>query len=340
MNHNNQQIINNYDPLVSLRQHYPELFDGVVHNNPRSKEHLNWISLPDQLANSDKLTPDQRSNLDSLIHGYWEEKTWVMGGLKCGNDKDLSFPEALLLLNSVEIGHIIGGAAGHIVKSNIKRNGEYPREKSNRRLLDPRAAKSAAHNIISRLDLDKTHRNRRALAVIFTYPEGNGLITVGDNVLESRELINSFYKNCHTTLLDWNAQKLIQAFIFSCEITCRSIRNSTFNPHVHAIIWIKDTHDFSFLHSMRDSGSSINWQENRELITAVHVKRTIRYMLQATSLVQVYRREYSEDNLWDFNRMTRNAHHHMHQLWSGAGGRSMTRKFSTKKISKRIKIIR
>jgi hypothetical protein len=326
--------------LKKLKKAAPELFGYNLHPGARDRYDLNWLSYEDHILNWEVLSSQQRENLEAIAEGDWDEKLWTGGGLKCGNNKDLTFPEALMLLTSVDIGEVVGGAGHKIVRGNIRRNGKYPMGKSSRRMIDPRAAKTFNYKWIKRKDLSSLFTRSKAKSLVVPYPDG--LVSVGDNALSVRDDINGFFKKVHSLLVGWVESKKNPAcaFIQSSEISCRSIRKSQFNPHVHILLWIKKDYDFSFLDLSEHQGLKF-LEGGDEISTASRAKSVISYISKSTSLVEPYRREFSERDITKFNLMTVEAHHTLSLLYSGAANdepsRGMSRKFLTRGVPNRKK---
>ena len=324
--------------IQKLRVCAPELFDQRLHINARDRYSLNWLSYEDHLLNWDVLNTGQKLNLISIGEGDWDESLWVGGGLKCGDGKDLTFPEALMLLTAVDIGAIVRGGGWKIVSGNIRKNRKYPSEKSNRRNIDPRAARTFNYEWVKDHNLAGLFPDYKGISAVFSLPEN--LVTVGNNLFRPRDRINGFFKMVHTLLVDLQESKEspLKAFILSNEISCRSIRRSEFNPHSHAILFVDRDSDFGFLELLRDGGLCIKWKD--EIIRSENrLRNIITYISKATSLVEPYRREFSEDDLKDFNVMTVNAHHGLKALnccghWDG-GEPPLNRKFLKRGIPKK-----
>jgi hypothetical protein len=232
----------------------------------------------------------------------------------------------------------VGGAGHKIVRGNIRRNGKYPKGKSSRRLIDPRAAKSFISNWMKGKDLSSLFIKGKAKSLVIPYPEG--LVTVGDDSLLVREETNAFFKRVHSLLVDWVKDRAnpTRAFIQSCEISCRSIRESLFNPHVHCLLWIKKDYDFSILDLARSEGLEV-LEKGDEITTVAKARSVLSYISKSTSLVEPYRREFKEDDISIFNVMTVKAHHDLNELYSGAAdegsSRGMCRKFLKRGIPKK-----
>ena len=316
--------------ILRLKGLAPELFEGNLHPNAPDRYSLNWLSYEDHLLNWEVLSPEQKLNLISIAEGDWDESLWVGGGLKCGDGKDLTFPEALMLLTAADIGEIVGGAGWKIVRGNIRRNGLYPMEKSSRRNIDPRAARTFNYGWVRNHDLAGLFPDFKGISAVFSLPEN--LVTVGNDLFRPRDRINEFFKMVHSLLVKMQEGKKfpLKAFILSNEISCRSIRRSQFNPHSHAILFVDRDEDFEFLDLLRDGGMSIKWKD--EIIsTENRLKNIITYISKATSLVEPYRRELGSEDLREFNVMTKNALHNLTALnscggWDG-GENPLNRKF-------------
>ena len=102
----------------------------------------------------------------------------------------------------------------------------------------------------------------------------------------------------------------------SCEIACRSIRDSLYQPHVHAIVWMEaddcaDWLDYDLpegVRLLRPTAPISEW---------TGIERFVRYLFQANTIGEVYRREWEETGVREFNVATVNAWENMLWLLSG-----------------------
>ncbi len=291
-----------------------------VSNNPKSKYDLNWLNFYDLFIYREFLDKYSRELLFKFAKSKWSQAEYLENGLKATNG---TLAQSILLLIAAEISNILPNAS-MIVESNLRdKDGKYSPRGTKRRFISPKAARlqiSKFNKVYAPRKLFPAHH-----AYLVLFESSNELRDVGRNYSQRRQDYERFFDENRNQLKLWKRKKKIRAFFLSHEITCLSIRDFKFNPHSHAIVWLDNASDASFIDEFIENGLSIKY-EKRPITKWDNLEHFVDYLMRAHSLAAVYKKEFTMKDAREFNKSTIEAFHALVELQCGDGGKPGNRK--------------
>lgn len=304
----------NAEDIDRLRSEIPSIFRGEACGTGKGRYDFNELHLPDYLWNW--------SSLDWITQRLVQEFTrasWLNSHFRKGLKSPLIPGEhALLMIGSgIHDTEASGRSGTGLVRSMfMNAAGEYIYPPCNLRQFGPRSARRYSKGLVSSRNFDQLLEQSPAVHVIINAPRSIQL--VGEDPFHHVDGYRSFFKEACHMLECWSRRKAIHAVLGSCEISCTSIIDGRFHPHVHAIIW-----------------TELNEEERRKLAPDWSIKwgslitererldEKIHYIFKAYGLSDIYRRELERDNpdRQEFNRRTINAWSSLRRLRPSRGVR-------------------
>jgi hypothetical protein len=266
--------------LIRLKGDAPELFTGPHTENPHDFYSLNWLHSPDFAEHWDLLDFQRKVLLGGLVRSSWKDRHYS-GGLKDG----VTVPEHLLLLTASGChGNEVSGRSGSkLITSHFVQDGMFSNDRSNIRLISPRAACSYGNRLKKKYDFAGLFRRYLTYSAVIHAPAE--LRVVGQDALGAQPRYATFYSQVGDLIDWWKKKGWIKAAISSHEISCTSIIGGEFRPHTHLIAFTDDPHFAS------EVPTGFPPVESNQLLHLQHVSNTVKYMTAAASLVEVYRKE-------------------------------------------------
>lgn len=307
---------------------HSEAFEGLIHDNATSLYELNWLCIPDIIHNWALLAsePDKQETLTAVINASWRDNIYRRG-LK----HQCPLIDHLLLMTMGRGVDRFPRYGSRLVTSCLKNraDGLYSQDKVNVRVINPPHAKSEAEEFVKEHRLELLFGPFVARILLFE-PQDDSLEFIGswsgNNTETRRGEYEQFFNSVTGHLGRLIKRHKIWSYVASCEIACRSIRNSLYHPHVHAIVWVEPDDCADWLEYelppnvrlCRPGGIITSWEG---------IDKFVRYLFQVNSIAEVYRREWQEDEgIREFNVKTVNAWETIIRLVSGdASGRAYKR---------------
>lgn len=305
------------DSVDSIRRKFLIPFEGQIHYGVKSLYDINYLLIPDYLENWDSLTTEAKRAFTALITSNWErgEGNRLANWNECGIKKKSSDHPLLdhLLLNiGCEIWDKVPRNTDVIMSSLKGDMGFYNSKTSSRRYINPNAA---AKEIFNRENLwrpELLYGQMDSINILFDSQE----LFIGDGHTNEE-----LQKRCrilfNENLAKLNELEQVQSYLLSHEISLQSIRRQEFKPHSHAIVWFLREDGLGFLERAQREGilkfrpQDLNSTWDRE-------KGMWDYMVKTQNLADVYRREWSEEGIREFNIATKEAIHTFIELHSDA----------------------
>ena len=303
----------NPEQLAHVRKHCGMLFTGQVHSDARGVLNLNLLNANDVLTNIHLFDPTTRYLLSEFFRSNWEDVNDLSTGMKT-KDGAQTIPEALLLLITLGLHNIYPTGAKAILSNLQYEAGLYHSGHGSRRCWDPKAARKAQKDFLRRHAVELLFPKYKAYRVLFKSDPAIHRVNPDGGVDEARLVYGIQFHEVREKLLAWKAAKYIHAFLVGHEISC-SIREHTFNPHSHAIIWMHHDQDPWFIDEAKENGDLISRLPD-PVTTWSNLCCFVQYIMKAQSLVSRYKVEYLEQDLENFNQMTVRAFRTMSELGS------------------------
>ncbi len=295
-----------------------KLFTGPVHANATSIYELNWLSVSDLLANWHMLDADAEKQhaVCKILKSSWDYNQYQRG-LK--HECPLIIHLMLMVMgNGIERVRRYGT---RVIYSCLKNpaDGYYSPDKVNTRLLNPPYAVRQAKEFERKHNVEKLFGLMPARLLLFE-PSPEDLRYVGDsadtNADARRDQYEQFFDSVHAHLNRLTRNHRIFSYFSSCEISCMSIRDSLYRPHVHAVVWMEA--DTCTDHLFVDLPQEVRLLPPGGLLTRYSdVKQFLGYIFQVNSIAQVYQNEFREEDIIKFNQRTVTAWENMVRLISG-----------------------
>ncbi len=266
--------------LIRLKEHAPELFSGPPTENAHDLYSLNYLHFPDFAEHWDLLDFQRKVLLGGLFRSSWKER-YYSGGLK----KEVMVPEHLLLLiaSGCHGNEVSGRSGSKLITSHFVQDGMFSNNRSNIRLISPRAACRYGKRLIEQVDFAGLFQRYSTYSAVIHAPAE--LQVVGQDALGAQPRYADFYHRAGELIHCWKKKGWIKAAISSHEISCTSIIRGEFRPHTHLVAFTDDPHFAS------EVPTGFPPVESRQLHHLQHVLNTVKYMTAAASLVEVYRKE-------------------------------------------------
>ena len=307
------------DSFGSIGNKFPILYEGKIHYGARSPDELNYLLVPDYRENWDILTPEAKRAFRAVMNSNWEKAVdgrhanWNENGIK-KKSSDHPLIDHLLFNIGCEIWNKVPRETD-VIHSSLKGDmGFYNSKTSSRRYINPNAA---AKEIFNRQNLwrpELLYGEMDSINVVFDSKE----LFIGDG-----HTTEDLRKRCRK-LFNENLSKLkkmeqVQSYLLSHEISLQSIRRQEFKPHSHAIVWFLREDGLGFLERAKQEG--ILTFRPQDLNTSWDGEKGMwDYMVKTQNIADVYRREWSEEGIREFNNSAKEAIRTFIELHSGAWG--------------------
>jgi hypothetical protein len=199
-----------------------------------------------------------------------------------------------------------------VIHSSLKGDlDDYHSKTSSRRYINPNAAAKEINNRNSHWNPKLLYREMDSISVLFETNRG---------IFEKSDPLDSKRKKCrdyfHKNLLSVKGIKQAMSFVISHEIGLSSIRHNEFKPHSHAILWFLKDEELTFLERLQSGGILKFRPENRN--TAWDGEKNMwNYIVKTQNIADVYRREWSEGGIREFNNNAKEALREFIQLHYG-----------------------
>lgn len=304
----------NRGDIDRLRVELPSIFGGERCGLGKGRYDFNLLRLPDYLSNWDSLDWITQRLLQEFTRSSWLNSNYRKG-LK---SPLIPGEHALLMIGSgIHDTEASGRSGTGLVRSMfMNAAGQYIYPPCNLRQFGPRAARRYSKTLVESRDFDRLLAESPAVHVIINAPRSFQL--VGEDAFHHVEKYRHFFQEAGQMLERWSRRKAIHAVMASSEISCSSIMEGRFHPHIHAIIWTEL--DQIQLQELAPD-CSLKWGH---LITErERLDEKIHYIFKAYGLSATYRRELERDNpdRQEFNRKTINAWSSLRRLRPSRGTR-------------------
>jgi hypothetical protein len=290
-----------HEDIERLRQDVPSLFKGRTTRGATSRYDLDQLHFPDYTENWDSLDWVTQRLLQEFSRSSWKGCQYRRG-LK----SPLNVAEhALLFIGGAIYDTEAAGRAGtRLVRSLfMNERGKFLDKPSNLRQFGPHAARRLSNKLLATRDFEAISRVCHAFPLIIHAPRS--IQTVGEECSYAVETYHTFYRQAGLLLERWSRRKAIRGIVGSSEISCSSIQEGCFHPHVHALVWT-ETEGPDFIRELPP-----DWTAKLEFAIQElnHIENKINYFCKAYGLSATYRREIERDNpdRQEFNRKTINA---------------------------------
>jgi len=289
------------DDVSRLEVEVPSLFAGETVHGAGSVYDFDQLHLPNYLTNWDRLDWQRQRLVQEFTRMSWHDCQFRRGLKRSINAAE----HALLLIGgAIHDTEAVGRSGSKLVRSLfMDQGGRYVEKPYNLRQFGPRAARRFSRKLLQSRDFEKLARDFSALPVVIHAPRS--IQAVGEDPFYAVETYQSFFAHAGCLLERWSRRKGVRAILGSSEITCSSISEGRFHPHVHAMVWTSKEEP-AFIRDLPG-----NWTAEFELPIQDpdHLANHIHYIFQAYGLSTTYRREIEREDPHrpEFNRQTVNA---------------------------------
>jgi hypothetical protein len=295
-----------------------EMFRGEVHHGARSLYDLNWTNPNDIVANWRLLDgePEKQHTVKAILESSWSGNRFK-GGLK----HQCPLIDHLAVMTMGRGVDRMGRYGTRLVTTCLKDRdtGYYSPDKVNVRSINPPQAVREADQFLRRHHVHKLFGSFVARILLFE-PSEDSIRYVGQSSSnyagKRREEYKEFFHSVTGHLNRMVKGRKIWSYMASCEIACRSIKDSLYQPHVHAIVWMEGEDCPDWLDYELPEGVRLK-RPTAPISEWTGIERFVRYMFQANSIGEAYRREWDEVGRREFNVATVNAWENMIWLLSG-----------------------
>ncbi len=295
-----------------------KLLEGNVHHEARSIYDCNWTNPNDIVANWRLLDaePDKQHALRAVL-----ESSLSGNRFRRGLKHECPLIDHLMVMTLGRGVDRMGRYGTRLVTSCLKNRttGHYSPDKVNVRSINPPQAMRQADEFLKHHHLHKLF-DRFVARILLFEPADDSVRFVGQSSSNNAEMRREQYKMFFSSVTG-HLNRLVKrhrvwSYMASCEIACRSIKESLYQPHVHAVVWMDPDDCVDWLEYelpadtrlRRPTGMISKW---------TGIEKFVRYMFQANSIGEVYRREWEEAGIREFNVATVNAWENMVWLLSG-----------------------
>ena len=302
--------------VESFRFYTNDLFGGITHPSATCINDLNWLNVDDFLLNWHLFNrePEMQRVLRQIIESKWDSNA---------NQRGLKHETPLVDHCLV---FLLGRGAdrfemqrSHLITSCLRdKNGLYSPIHGYSRLFHPPQAIRAWQDFLRHHRMDLLFNDFVARIVLLQSPRSIQRVSSSDaNGIDQRRLdFAKFYNSGCGHLNKLIKKGKIWSYLASCEVSCQSIRDSLYFPHIHAIVWTEPDANIDWLHQdlpddvfiPKPIGIIRDWDG---------IKDFVRYIFQVDSIAHVYRKEWSENGIKEFNTATVNAWETMTRLVTG-----------------------
>ena len=311
--------------ISMLKTDFTNLFAETRAKNPKDLYDLNFLNLNELLESPFLFSGEGRRLLEEFLESDLKNNKYLKDGLKSTNGP---LEEHLLLL--VMMSEVLASLdLDRVVRGNIRgRDGLYSDRKSKRRVISPQGAKIRINQFLREYDLETLNQNYSCYSLVIASDENlQGRVT---DCEQAKDLFENFFDRNRSVLRSLVKKKRIKAFYMSHEISVKSIRDSSFFPHSHVLVWTED----STLPSSLDF-APLSIKVDEKPLSMVGMKRMLSYMLKAGSLSRAYRNEFSEQNRREFNLQAKECFYTFYRLNYGdqlKKGKQMIAKSGVRKL--------
>jgi hypothetical protein len=274
-----------------LRRDFKNLFGANRTKNPKDLYDLNLLNLNELLAYPRLFSREGQRLMEEFLKSDLKNNRYLKDGLKSTNGP---LEEHLLML--VMMSEILPTLnLDAVVRGNIRgHDGLYSDRKSKRRLMSPQGAKLSINKFFKEYDVETLNQNYSCYSLVIASDER--LQRRVTDCGQAKELFETFFDQNRSVLRNLVKKKKIKAFYMSHEISVKSIRDSSFFPHSHVLVWKEEDSppslvDFDPLSATIDETP----------LNSIGVKKMLSYMLKACSLSKAYQNEFSDLNRREFN---------------------------------------
>jgi hypothetical protein len=248
-----------------------------------------------------------KQELTLIITADWDNENTASDGVK--NPRRYTTPynpreklaKHLLLLCGLQLRNL-GYPYCQVVSSNILRpDGFRNPNRTDQRWIDPRGAVSCIRRFFDKYNPQALMHENAAMILLFDADES--FRHVGEQTFEKAEFYKMFFSKNEDVLIRWMRKGFIRAYFISHEISVHSIKESTFRPHSHVVIWFNPNSDLEFLNRLKKTSTKMskidriyrNWNE---------ISNFIPYLFKVTRFAETYEREFADlvdDEVVPFN---------------------------------------
>ena len=295
------------DACNFLRESVPGIFKGEPAQFSRDHYELNLLNIEDYLSNWERLSQPMKQELTLIITADWDNENTASDGVK--NPRRYTTPynpreklaKHLLLLCGLQLRNL-GYPYCQVVSSNILRpDGFRNPNRTDQRWIDPRGAVSCIRRFFDKYNPQALMHENAAMILLFDADES--FRHVGEQTFEKAEFYKMFFSKNEDVLIRWMRKGFIRAYFISHEISVHSIKESTFRPHSHVVIWFNPNSDLEFLNRLKKTSTKMskidriyrNWNK---------LGNYIPYLFKVTRLAETYEREFADlvdDEVVPFN---------------------------------------
>ena len=296
-----------WDACNFLRESVPGIFKGEPAQLSRDHYELNLLNIEDYLSNWERLSQPMKQELTLIITADWDNENTASDGVK--NPRRYTTPynpreklaKHLLLLCGLQLRNL-GYPYCQVVSSNILRpDGFRNPNRTDQRWIDPRGAVSCIRRFFDKYNPQALMHENAAMILLFDADES--FRHVGEQTFEKAEFYKMFFSKNEEVLIRWMRKGFIRAYFISHEISVHSIKESTFRPHSHVVIWFNPNSDLEFLNKLKKTSTKMskidriyrNWNK---------LGNYIPYLFKVTRLAETYEREFADlvdDEVVPFN---------------------------------------
>jgi hypothetical protein len=305
----------NPEDVARLRVEVPSLFSSETFHGAGSVYDFNQLHLPNYLENWDRLDWQRQRLVQEFTRMSWQDCHF-----RRGIKPPINVAEHALLLigGAIHDTEAVGRSGSRLVRSLfMDQGGRYVEKPCNLRQFSPRAARRFSRKLLLSRDFAGLAREFAALPVVIHAPRSIQL--VGEDPFHAIEAYQKFFGDAGLMLERWSRRRGVRAVLGSSEISCSSISEGRFHPHVHALVWTS-REDAEFIRDLPD-----DWTAAFKLPIqdSDHLAHHIQYLFHAYGLSTTYRRELERDNpdRQEFNRRTINAWSSLRRLRPSRGVR-------------------
>jgi hypothetical protein len=307
-NNKNEKCEREHEPLplpspgsiIGLREKYPILFEGEVHKDAKSLHDINFLLIPDYLENWKVLPLGVKEAFIAVTGGNWSGGNWNEKGIK-RKSSDHPLIDHLLFNIGCEVWNKVPRETD-VINSCLKGGLDYYHSKtSSRRYINPNAAAKEIAHRESLYRPDLLYKGMNSISILFETDEQ--LADPHSSLFEMKEAYRNYF---HRNLTALKKITGVQSYVLSHEISLTSIRRSEFKPHSHAIIWFLKGEGLEFLEKPRGAGI-LKYRPEDLNTTWAGEKGMWEYIVKTQNLADVYRREWSEVGVRDFNFKSKEA---------------------------------
>ena len=292
----------------------------MIHKGARSLYELNYLLIPDFLENWEILPVGVKEAFKAVVESNWEKPeganwaNWNEGGIKA-KASDHPLIDHLLFNIGCEVWDKVPRETD-VIHSSLKGDlGNYNSKTSSRRYINPNAAAKEIKQRNNFWQPTLLYKEMNSINVLFETPDS--FFDVHDTLVEQRNKCRNFF---HNNLIKLKKLKGIQSYVLSHEISLGSIRSKKFTPHSHGIIWFLKDEGLGFLENAQRQGllkfrpedMNTGWQGEKGMWD---------YIVKTQNLADVYRREWNERGITEFNVAAKECLHLFINLHYGDAGK-------------------